>query len=160
MTSTATAIVDPTYGIIDGYTDQFPNGFPAEQANVIRVPSSASIQFVNLEPLPTFPPEIFHSAAALPTAFPSPSFTFPPQEESALGTEISMQPWSTGAIGQLPNAICYSQTLTLPPGPGVYPFGDLQYFALSNMRDVIVVSADASDRRRGVRRLRRATPPP
>jgi len=163
MTSTATATIDPNYGIIDGYTDQFVDGFPSQVANVITVPSSTLIQFANLEPLPIQPPEILHSAAAVPTAFPSPSYTFPPNEEAPLGTKISTQPWSTGPVGQdLVNFnICYSQTFTLPSGPGVYAFGDLQYFGLSNMRDVIVVSAATQHQRRqpGVP-LRRATPLP
>jgi len=162
MTSTATATDDPNYGVINGYTDQYVGGFPSQTANVIVVPSSTLIQFANLEPLPAQPPEILHSAAALPTAFPSPSYSFPPDEQTALGTQISTTPWSTGPVGQdLVNFnICYSQTFTLPAGPGVYAFGDLKYFGLSNMRDVIVVSADAPIRRRGVGRLRRPTPAP
>lgn len=162
MTSTATATTDPNYGVIDGYTDQYIDGVPSQVANVITVPSSTLIQFANLEPLPFQPPEIVHSAAALPTAFPSPSFTFPPSEAVALGTQISSQPWSTGPIGQdLVNFnICYSQTFTLPAGPGVYAFGDLGYFGLSNMRDVIVVSGSMEHTVKSHAELRRATPPP
>jgi len=162
MTSTATATDDPNYGVINGYTDHYIDGFPSQTANVITVPSSTLIQFANLEPLPAQPPEIVHSAAALPTAFPSPSYTFPPSEQTALGTQISTTPWSTGPIGQdLMNFnICYSQTFTLPIGPGAYAFGDLQYFGLSNMRDVIVVSASARAHLRAYRGIRRATPAP
>ena len=162
MTSTATATSDPTYGVIDGYTDQYPSGFPSQVANVITVAPSTLVQFVNLEPLPLQPPSINHSAAALPTAFPSPSYTFPPNEMTPLGTEISTQPWSTGAVGQDLSGqnICYSQTLAAPTAPGVYPFGDLEYFGLSNMRDVIVVSGNARVRRHAVLELRRATPEP
>lgn len=123
MTSTASATVDPTYGIIDGYTDQYDFlGAPSQIANVITLPPTTLLQFVNLEPLPNVPPEIVHSAAALPTAFPSPSFTFPPNEQGALGTQVSAQPWSTGPVGQVigsPQDICYSQTFSLPSGPGV-----------------------------------------
>ena len=162
MTSTATATADPTYGIIDGFTDQYDAfGAPSQVANVVTLPPSTLLQFVNLEPLPNEPPEILHSGAALPTAFPSPSFTFPPSEQVALGTQVSTQPWSTGPVGQVlgSSEICYSQTFTLPAGPGVFAFGDLQYFGLSNMRDVIVVSGSA--RMYGqVRPLRRATAPP
>lgn len=164
MTSTASATDDPTYGVIDGFTDQYDGlGAPSQVANVITLPPSTLLQFVNLEPLPNEPPEIFHSAAALPTAFPSPSFTFPPNEQGALGTEVSTQPWSTGPVGQVigsPQTICYSQTFELPSGPGVFAFGDLQYFGLSNMRDVIVVTGSAKTGERGYTILRRATPPP
>lgn len=163
MTSTATATADPTYGIIGGYTDQYDVfGAPSQVANVIKLPPSTLLQFVNLEPLPNEPPEVFHSAAALPTAFPSPSYTFPPGEQAALGTQISAQPWSTGPVGQVlgSNEICYSQTFALPAGPGVYAFGDLQYFGLSNMRDVVVVSADAPARHISPHRRRRARPKP
>lgn len=162
MTSTATATDDPNYGVINGYTDQYIDGVPAQVANVITVQSSTLIQFANLEPLPFQPPEIVHSAAALPTAFPSPSYTFPPSEQMPLGTDISTQPWSTGPVGQdLVNFnICYSQTFSLPPGPGVYSFGDLQYFGLSNMRDVLVVSRSAPRSQRRYSRLRRPTPLP
>jgi len=163
MTSTASATADPTYGIIDGYTDQYDAfGSPSQIATVITLPPSTPLQFVNLEPLPNEPPAISHSAAALPTAFPSPSYTFPPDEEGALGTQISSQPWSTGPIGQdlIGGNICYSQTFSAPSSPGVYAFGDLQYFGLSNMRDVVVVSADAPRRRARVPRRIRATPRP
>lgn len=164
MTSTATATMDPTYGAINGYTDQFIGGVPSSIANVIQVNSSAIIQFVNLEPLPQSTPQIInHSAAALPTAFPSPSYTFPPEELGPLGSQISTQPWSTGPVTQDLSPfflICYSQPFTLPTGPGVYPFGDLTYFGLSNARDVIAVSASAPTRHFRFARLRRATPPP
>ena len=162
MTSTATATSDPTYGVIDGYTDQYPDGFPSQVANVIMIAPSTLVQFVNLEPLPFQPPAINHSAAALPTAFPSPSYTFSPAEMTPLGTVISTQPWSTGAVGQDLSGqnICYSQTLTAPTAPGVYPFGDLEYFGLSNMRDVIVVAGSAPAHRKGRLSVRRATPKP
>lgn len=163
MTSTATASVDPNYGIVDGYTDQYDAfGQPSQVANVVTLAPSTSLQFVNLEPLPNEPPEIIHSAAALPTAFPSPSYTFPPGEQVSLGTQITSQPWSSGPVGQdLVGAnICYSQTLTLPAGPGVFAFGDLQFFGLNNMRDVIVVTANAQTKRYGTSPLHRATPVP
>jgi hypothetical protein len=165
MTSTATATMDPTYGTINGYTDQYVGGQPASIANVIQVTSSAIIQFVNLEPLPPSPspsatPQLIdHSAAGLPTAFPSPTYTFPPEELNPLGTEVSSLPWSTGQVTQDPVLICYSQPLTLPVGPGTYAFGDLTYFGLSNTRDVIVVSASAHTHT-PVGRVRRATPEP
>ena len=164
MTSTATATADPTYGIIDGYTDQYDIlGAPSQTANVIMLAPSTLLQFVNLEPLPNESPEVDHSAAALPTAFPSPSFTFPPGEQGELGTQISTQPWSTGPIGQVigsPGILCYSQTLSTPVLPGVYTFGDLQFFGLSNMRDVVVVTGSARVRVWRFRRLRRASPVP
>lgn len=162
MTSTATATKDPNYGVVNGYTDQYIDGVPSQVANVITVASSTLIQFANLEPLPLQPPEIVHSAAALPTAFPSPSYTFPPVEQAPLGTKISAQPWSTGPVGQdlVTFNICYSQTFTLPTGPGAYAFGDLTYFGLSNMRDVIIVSGSAPRSHRRQQPLRRPTPLP
>jgi hypothetical protein len=168
MTSTATATMDPSFGIVNGYTDQYIGNVPASVANVIRVSSSAVVQFVNLEPLaptpnpPATPTVIFHSAAALPTAFPSPSYQFPAQEQVALGSQVSSTPWSTGPVGQDPINffICYSQPFTLPAGPGVYAFGDLTYFGLSNTRDVIVVSGSEKPRHRMPLRLQRATPRP
>lgn len=162
MTSTATATTDPTYGVIAGYTDQFVNGQPSSIANVIHVNSSAVIQFANLEPLPASTPQIInHSAVELPVAFPTPGYTFSPLAQNPIGSQISSQLWSTGQVTQdlVNNAICYSQPFTLPAGPGVYPFGDLTYFGLSNMRDVIVVSASAPIHH-AVARLRHATRTP
>jgi hypothetical protein len=169
MTTTATATIDPTYGEVSGYTDQFDQfGDPSNVANVIDVNPTAVIQFVNLEPLgpqpsPSATPDIIdHSAAALPTAFPSPEYQFPSDELLALGTEVSTQAWSTGPIGQdfYGGTICYSQAFTVPSGGGAFAFGDLTYFGLSNMRDVIVVSTTAEIKGTRYRRLRRATPAP
>lgn len=149
MTSTATATDDPNYGVINGFTDVYDSfNAPSNVANVILARPSDVIQFVNLEPLgpspspSTTPSIIDHSGAALPGSFPSPSYTFPPQETSQLGSVISSQPWSTGPIGQdfSGQTVCYSQSFTLPSSNGTFYFGDLHFFGLSNMRDLVVVS--------------------
>jgi hypothetical protein len=46
--------------------------------------------------------------------------------------------WSTGRLASPVSEQCYSQTFTL--SPGVYYFGDLDYYNLSNFRDVLIVA--------------------
>ncbi|MGA8474902.1 MAG: hypothetical protein WB681_07510 [Candidatus Cybelea sp.] len=46
--------------------------------------------------------------------------------------------WSTGRIEAPVSQQCYSQTFTLTPG--IYYFGDLDYYNLSNFRDVLIVA--------------------
>lgn len=170
MTSTATATNDPNYGVVNGYTDNYDQfNAPSNIANVITAHPSDVIQFVNLEPLgpapsPSASPSIInHSAAGFPSSFPSPSYTFPPQLQTQTGAVISTSPWSTGPIGQdfSNQVVCYSQSFTLPAFAGKYYFGDLGFFGLSNMRDLIVVSNSASAQvRKFYPPFRRATPRP
>ena len=169
MTTTATATIDPSYGVVSGYTDEFDqNGTPSNIANVITVPPSSVVQFVNLEPLGpqpspgATPTTINHSGAALPTAFPSPSYMFPSAEQAALGTTISSALWSTGPVAQdfTQQVICYSQAFTVPSTAGIFAFGDLTFFALTNMRDVVVVSSSARVRHIRTSMIRRPTPKP
>jgi len=58
------------------------------------------------------------------------------------GTTLSSG-WSTGRIPINGVGICFSQAFTLPFS-GTYYFGDLDFYNLTNMRDVIVISAAAS----------------
>lgn len=171
MTGTATATNDPNYGVVNGYTDQYDQfNSPSNIANVIVAHPSDVIQFVNLEPLgpapsPSASPSIInHSAAGFPGPFPSPSYTFPAQLQTQVGTVISTTQWSTGPIGQdfSNQIVCYSQSLTLPASAGKYYFGDLKFFGLTNTRDIVVVSNSAyePEQRRHHPPFRRATPRP
>jgi hypothetical protein len=170
MTSTATATNDPNYGVVNGFTDIYDSSnAPSNVANVILARPTDVIQFVNLEPLgpnpsPSASPSIIdHSGAAFPSSFPSPSYSFPPQETSQLGSVISSQPWSTGPIGQdfSGQFICYSQSFTLPSTNGTFYFGDLHFYGLSNMRDLVVVSTSRlkANPREARPPFRRAAPP-
>jgi hypothetical protein len=126
---------DPTYGVVAGY-GLSTNGNVSNVAAPIVVSPSATIQFFDNDVSNS---QLHYSAAGIPnvSAFPSPSFTFPPAATAATGTVINATTtWSTGLLsGQ-----CYSQAFTIK-APGVYYFGDVNYYALGNLRDVIVATS-------------------
>ncbi len=75
-------------------------------------------------------------------AFPAVPYAFPSADASQIGTAIGTT-WSTGRIPINGVGICFSQTFTVPSS-GVFAFGDLDFYNLNNMRDVIVVSSAAN----------------
>jgi hypothetical protein len=125
---------NPAYGIIAGY-GPVTGGSAANVAAPILVLPGATVQFFDNDQLGS---QLTYSAAGIPnvTAFPSPSYTFPPSAIAATGNQISASTvWSTGLLaGQ-----CYSQIFTVPSA-GTYYFGDYTYYGLGNVRDVIVAA--------------------
>ncbi|HEY2476025.1 MAG TPA: hypothetical protein VGI19_14640, partial [Candidatus Cybelea sp.] len=83
---------------------------------------------------------VLHSAVGIKgNAFPPTPYTFPKPAASPAGTAVSDSSlWSTGRIVAPVSQQCYSQVFTL--SPGVYYFGDLDYYNLSNFRDVLIVA--------------------
>ncbi|MBC5801872.1 MAG: hypothetical protein GIX03_02425 [Candidatus Eremiobacteraeota bacterium] len=134
MSSSITATTDPTYGTINGYTDAAGG---SQTASVINAKTTDVIQFVNVDSN-----SINHSAVGFPNAkaFPSVPYTFQSASQTPQGTAISTsQTWSTGLIASQGGSGCYSQAFTVP-STGTYYFGDYNYYNLTNMRDVIVVT--------------------
>lgn len=131
---------DPTYGVINGYTTVDINtGVFSNVASVITAHTSDVVQFANAE---TGSTPIAHSGVNFPSAtvFPATPYTFPAATQQPLGTQISQSQWSTGPVQSSSVAgACFSQAFTISTA-GKYFFGDLTYFNLSNMRDVLVVS--------------------
>jgi hypothetical protein len=131
---------DPTYGVINGYTTvDITTGTFSNVASVITAHTSDVVQFANAE---TGATPILHSAVNFPnaSAFPATPYTFPASTQQPLGTQISQSQWSTGPIQSTSGTgVCFSQAFTIS-APGTYRFGDLSYYNLSNMRDVLVVS--------------------
>jgi len=111
-----------------------PDGSFGNVATAISATTTDIIQFVNGEN--TGPNTILHSAAGLGgSAFPSVPYSFPAAVQVQVGNAItSSGTWSTGRL----SPICFSQPLTA--AAGTYYFGDLDYYNLVNMRDVIVVT--------------------
>jgi len=134
ISSSITASNVAPYGGINGYTVLNPDGSFGNVATVINARTSDIIQFANGES--GGPASILHSAAGFPTAaFPPVPYDFPTAAQQQAGNAITNGgTWSTGRLGSL----CFSQPLTA--APGTYYFGDLDYYNLENMRDVIVVS--------------------
>ena len=130
-----TPTTDPTYGVIGGY-GLVTNGNSSNVAAIVNVPSGATVQFFNND---QFISQLRYSAVGIPgvSAFPSPTYTFPPSSVTQIGTQItSTSTWSTGLLaGQ-----CYSPSFSVA-GPGAYFFGDYNYYGLANIRDVIVVAS-------------------
>lgn len=130
-----TPTADPTYGVIAGY-GLVASGNSNNVAAPIIVLPAATIQFFNNDDSSS---QLRYSAVGIAgaTAFPAPTFTFPPAAVAAIGTQISKTAtWSTGLIaGQ-----CYSQPFTIAAA-GTYYFGDYTYYGLANVRDVIVATS-------------------
>ena len=160
MASYITATTDPTYGIINGYALVAIDGTYSNVAQPIQIRPGDTLQFVNVEPAPD-PSQapIQHSAISLqgavfptpvptpsPSASPGPTPTpiFPSSAQSATGSTISSSLWSTGRVpASETDTLCYSPTFTTAT-QGTYAFGDYDYYAITNMRDVIVVSSSAT----------------
>ncbi len=140
ISSTITATNDPTYGAIFGYALTDSNGNAATTTTPLVLRPNDVVQFYNAEPAATAPS---HSAVGFSTAsFPAVPYAFPSADASAFATVIGAS-WSTGRIPINGVGICFSQAFTVPSS-GVYYFGDLDYYNLTNMRDVIVVSSTAN----------------
>jgi hypothetical protein len=130
-----TPTTDPTYGIVAGY-GLVSGGSAGNVAAPVVVAPSATIQFFDDDQAGS---QLRYSAVGIPnvSAFPGPSYTFPPAAAEAGGTQINAtSSWSTGLLG----GQCYSQTFTIA-GPGTYFFGDETYYGLGNVRDVIVATS-------------------
>jgi hypothetical protein len=57
---------------------------------------------------------------------------------------ISSSLWSTGRVpASSTDTLCYSQSFSTPT-QGTFAFGDYDYYATTNMRDVIIVSSSAT----------------
>jgi hypothetical protein len=66
-------------------------------------------------------------------------YTFPSAAASPVATAVSTGSlWSTGRVDAPTYQQCYSQAFTL--AAGTYYFGDLDYYNLSNFRDVLIVA--------------------
>jgi hypothetical protein len=130
-----TQVTDPTFGIVGGY-GLVVNGNVGNTSAPIYVTPSSTIQFFDNDQTGS---QLRYSAVGIPgvSAFPAPTYTFPPAAINQTGTAITnASTWSTGLLaGQ-----CYSQPLTIA-GSGTYFFGDYNYYALGNLRDVIVATA-------------------
>ena len=129
-----TPTIDPAYGLIGGY-GLVTSGNSNNVAAPIVVSASATVQFFNNDESGS---QLRYSAAGIAgaSAFPAPTFTFPPSAVAVTGTQINKTAtWSTGLLG----GQCYSQTFTIA-APGAYFFGDYTYYGLANMRDVIVAT--------------------
>jgi hypothetical protein len=134
----------PKYRTINGYAT-VENGSFSSRAAVINqwfnqgvlspITSRNVIQFANVDP-----GAALHSAVGFKgNRFPPVPYTFPSAAASPVATAVSTGTlWSTGRVNPPVYQQCYSQAFTLTPG--VYYFGDLDYYNLSNFRDVLIVS--------------------
>jgi hypothetical protein len=134
-----------TYGPINGYAVVENGTFPGQAmlinqwlnppGNVAPITSNNVLQFINVDT-----GGANHSAVGFKgNAFPPVPYDFPKAAASPTATAVSSTSlWSTGRIApQTGSQQCYSQTFTLKPG--IYYFGDLDNYNLSNFRDVLVV---------------------
>lgn len=138
MGSSFTAVVDPTYGAVNGYAEGSTQLLFPNTASPISLHSGDLVQFVNTES--GSPAAVYHSAALIVKAssFPPVPYTFPAADASPAGNAINAQAWSTGRIPPIqPLGYCFSQQFTAQSG--TYYFGDVDYYNTANMRDVIVV---------------------
>lgn len=135
----------PPYGTINGYAvvenGQYPgqamliNQWLNQAGSVAPITSKNLLQFVNVDT--TYAD---HSAVGFKgEAFPAVPYTFPKAAASPTAASVSTTSlWSTGRLAPFTGSQpCYSQTFTL--SRGIYFFGDLDYYNLSNVRDVLIV---------------------
>lgn len=146
MGNNISATYTSKYGIINGYAviesgrfpytaeviDQWVNG----SGNAGPITSKNLLQFANVDGS-----GVQHSAVGFKgDAFPSVPYTFPIAAASPQATAVSTTTlWSTGRVDAGISEQCYSQTFSLKVG--TYYFGDLDYYNLSNFRDVLVVAS-------------------
>jgi hypothetical protein len=134
----------PKYGTINEYSVLEGVSFSSRatlisqwlnQGVLASITSKNVLQFANVDANGAA-----HSAVGFKGAsFPKVPYTFPSSAASPVATAVSTGTlWSTGRINPPLYQQCYSQTFTLTPG--VYYFGDLDYYNLSNFRDVLLVS--------------------
>lgn len=137
----------PKYGAINGYAVVESGSFPARamlinqwlnQGVVSQITSQNVLQFANVDQAGSE-----HSAIGFKgNRFPPEPYTFPSAAASPVATAVSTGTlWSTGRVDAPVYQQCYSQTFMLKPG--VYYFGDLDYYNLSNFRDVLIVGTPA-----------------
>ena len=138
------AVTVAKYGIINGYT-VLENGSFTSKATLINqwlnqgvlspITSNNILQFTNVDT-----GDAQHSAVGFKgNAFPPIPYTFPSAAASPVATGVSTGSlWSTGLVGSPTYQQCYSQAFTLTAG--TYYFGDLDYYNLSNFRDVLIVA--------------------
>jgi hypothetical protein len=141
------AVTVAKYGIINGYT-VVENGSFSNKATVIDqwlnggvlspITSNNILQFTNVDT-----GGAQHSAVGFKgSAFPRIPYTFPSAAASPVATAVSTSTlWSTGRVNAPTYQQCYSQAFTLTAG--TYYFGDLDYYNLSNFRDVLIVGTPA-----------------
>jgi hypothetical protein len=135
----------PPYGTVNGYAvvedGEYPgqamliNEWLNQAGTVAPITSKNLLQFVNVDSVNSD-----HSAVGFKgEAFPPVPFTFPKAAASPAAAAVSTTSlWSTGRIAPFTGSQpCYSQTFTLRRG--IYFFGDLDYYNLSNFRDVLIV---------------------
>jgi len=149
MASAISAVSVPTYGTISGYSVvNVAQGTYPDQAMVINqytnsagktvpITSNNMLQFTNVE---TGSSIINHSAVGFKgEAFPAIPYAFPSPAALPTGTTVShTASWSTGRVQPLSYSPCASQVFKLTPG--VYYFGDYDYYNTANFRDVLVVA--------------------
>jgi hypothetical protein len=134
----------PKYGTINGYAVVESGSFSGRamlinqwlnQGVVSPITSKNVLQFTNIDS-----GGVPHSAVGFKgSSFPPVPYTFPSAAASPAATAASTSSlWSTGRIAAPVSEQCYSQTFTL--SAGVYYFGDLDYYNLSNFRDVLIVA--------------------
>ena len=135
----------PKYGTINGYAVVLGGSFSGHaslinqwlnQGVLSLITSKNVLQFTNVDS-----GGALHSAVGFKgNSFPPVPYTFPTAAASPTATAVSTSSlWSTGRIAASVSQQCYSQTFTL--SPGVYYFGDLDYYNLSNFRDVLIVAS-------------------
>lgn len=147
MGNEITATSAPKYGGINGYAVVQSGSFPSRAALISQwlnggilssITSKNVLQFTNVDT-----GGALHSAVGFKgDRFPPVPYIFPSAAASPVATAVSTGTvWSTGRINPPVYQQCYSQTFTLTPG--VYYFGDFDYYNLSNFRDVLIVATSA-----------------
>lgn len=146
----------PKYGTINGYAVVQNGSFPGHamlisqwlnQGVLSPITSKNVLQFTNVDS-----GGALHSAVGFKgNSFPPTPYTFPSAAASPTATAVSNTSlWSTGRVETAASQQCYSQTFTLSAGS--YYFGDLDYYNLSNFRDVLIVATPLVSRPRSLRR--------
>jgi hypothetical protein len=116
---------DSTFGVIRGISDT------NSASNIIKVSTGQNIQFSNVDGL------YAHQVDFLGTW----SGSFPATDSSAAGqssagTDIGTSNFSTGVLGPGSSSLIYKT----PASPGMFVFGDRNYYGSSNMRTVVVAT--------------------
>jgi hypothetical protein len=167
MASGISAVKDSVYGTINGYGAVDANGIPPLQAAVVKqwtdstgathpVTPQDTLQFFNAESAGS---PVLHSAYGFSgNAFPSAPFSFPSPAPSPTGSILSRNAWFTGRIGSPIDTTCFSREFSLKMGS--FYFGDYDYYNLSTLRDVVVVSTPSPARAHGRHFAHRPLPYP
>jgi hypothetical protein len=146
----------PKYGTINGYAVVQNGSFPGHamlisqwlnQGALSPITSKNVLQFTNVDS-----GGVLHSAVGFKgNSFPATPYTFPSAAASPTATAVgNTSLWSTGRVEAPASQQCYSQTFTL--SAGTYYFGDLDYYNLSNFRDVLIVATPLMPTLRPLRR--------